>query len=134
MGSSSPKERSEARFIYDSACEEVTVLLRSTGELWNKPQTIPSGKGTYRLRFAAGSRTSSTWDPGYFDFFRTRNIGSARPWVWQLLVNGTIDRHAYDLGALDTSLPFAELKRRSHINDRARAADRDPDFSSRILI
>jgi hypothetical protein len=29
----------------------------------------------------------------------------------------------YDLGALDTSLPFAELKRRSHINERARAAD-----------
>jgi hypothetical protein len=47
-------------------------------------------------------------------------------------VNGTIDKHAYDLGALDTSLPFAELKRRSYIDDRARAADRDRDFSSRI--
>jgi hypothetical protein len=61
-----------------------------------------------------------------------KNIGSARPWDWQILLNGTIDKHAYDLGALDTSLPFPELKRRSHINDRARAADRDPDFSSRI--
>ena len=61
-----------------------------------------------------------------------KHIGSARPWDWQLLVNGTIDKHAYDLGELDTSLPFAELKRRCHINDRARAADRDPDFSSRI--
>jgi hypothetical protein len=61
-----------------------------------------------------------------------KNIGSAHPWDWQLLVNGTIDEHAYDLGALDTSLPFAELKRLSHINDRARAADRDPAFSSRI--
>ena len=61
-----------------------------------------------------------------------KNIGEARPWDWQLLVNGTIDRHAYDLGALDTSLPFAELKRLSRINERARAADRDPDFSRRI--
>ena len=61
-----------------------------------------------------------------------KNIGSARPWDWQLLVNGTIDKHAYGLGALDTSLPFPELKRRSHINERARAADHDPDFSSHI--
>jgi hypothetical protein len=61
-----------------------------------------------------------------------KHIGSAHPWDWQLLVNGSIDEHAYELGALDTSLPFAELKRRSHINERARAADRDPAFSSRI--
>ncbi len=61
-----------------------------------------------------------------------KHIGSARPWDWQLLVNGSIDEHAYELGAIDTSLPFGELKRLSHINDRARAADRDPDFSSRI--
>jgi len=61
-----------------------------------------------------------------------KNIGSAHPWDWQLLVNGTIDEHAYELGALDRSLPFAELKRISHINDRARAADHDPAFSDRI--
>ena len=36
------------------------------------------------------------------------------------------------IGSIDTSLPFAELKRLSRINDRARAADRDPDFSRRI--
>jgi len=34
-----------------------------------------------------------------------KHIGSAHPWDWQLLVNGTIDEHAYELGALDTSLP-----------------------------
>jgi hypothetical protein len=61
-----------------------------------------------------------------------KHIGSAHPWDWQLLVNGSIDEHAYELGAIDTSLPFAELKRLSHINDRARAADRDPAFSSCI--
>ena len=61
-----------------------------------------------------------------------KHIGSAHPWDWQLLVNGSVDKHAYELGALDTSLPFTELKRLSHINARARAADRDPAFSSRI--
>jgi hypothetical protein len=45
-----------------------------------------------------------------------KHIGSAHPWDWQLLVNGTIDEHAYELGALDTSLPFAELKRLSYIS------------------
>ena len=72
MGSSSQNERSEAQLIYDSACEELTVLLHSTGELWNKPQTIPSGKSTYRLRFAhLPAQGRATWDPSYFDFFRT---------------------------------------------------------------
>jgi hypothetical protein len=47
-------------------------------------------------------------------------------------VNGTIDEHAYDLKATDTSMTFPGLKKISHINDRARAADRDPAFSSRI--
>jgi hypothetical protein len=47
-------------------------------------------------------------------------------------VNGSIDEHAYDLRAINTSLPFAELQRLSRINDRARAADGDPAFSIRI--
>jgi hypothetical protein len=61
-----------------------------------------------------------------------KHIASAHPWDWQLLVNGSIAEHASELGTLDTSLPFAELRRLSHINARARAADRDPAFSSRI--
>jgi hypothetical protein len=40
-----------------------------------------------------------------------KHIGSARPWDWQLLVNGSIDEDAYELGTIETSLPFAELKR-----------------------
>jgi hypothetical protein len=37
-------------------------------------------------------------------------------------------------GHLDRSLPFEELKRRSHINAVAQAADRAPDFSRRIRV
>jgi hypothetical protein len=53
-------------------------------------------------------------------------------WDWRLLANGYVDELAYEKGALDTSLPFAELKRRSIINLKAKAADQDADFSLRI--
>ena len=46
-------------------------MLRSSAELWNRTETIPSRDGIYRLRFAAGSQKEGTWDPGYFDFLRT---------------------------------------------------------------
>jgi hypothetical protein len=69
---SSSNQVSEARLIYNSASEEVTVLLWSSHELWNKAETIASDKGLYQLRFAAGSRKDGTWDPTYFDLFRTQ--------------------------------------------------------------
>src|SRR5208282_5029341 len=61
-----------------------------------------------------------------------KDIGSARPWDWQILINGFIAERAYELKAIDTSLPFAELRRLSYIDYRARAADDDPTFSSLI--
>ena len=61
----------EARSIYNAASQEVAVLLRSSDELWNRTETIPSGNGIYRLRFAAGSHKEGTWDPGYFDLLLT---------------------------------------------------------------
>jgi hypothetical protein len=51
---------------------------------------------------------------------------------WSVILNGFAADHAYTTGTLDTSVPFAELKRRSRINDRARAAGNAPDFSARI--
>jgi hypothetical protein len=48
------------------------------------------------------------------------------------LLNGWVDRYLYAAGRVDTSLPFAELRQRSRINDTARAADNAPDFSWRI--
>jgi len=53
-------------------------------------------------------------------------------WDWRLLANGYGDAMAYEKGILDTSLPFAELKKQSIINPRARAADQDRYFSRRI--
>lgn len=51
---------------------------------------------------------------------------------WRHLLNGLMDRYLYASGRLDTSLPFEELRRRSHINEAARAAEGAADFSDRI--
>jgi len=53
-------------------------------------------------------------------------------WSWKLVLNGYLDELAYDIGAIDRSLPFAVLKAKSHINERAKAANDDPRFSVRI--
>ena len=69
----------------------------------------------------------------------TTNIRTQRPilkripWDWRILVNGKADELLYERHLIATGgLPFAELKQRSHINERARAADQDPDFSRAI--
>ena len=53
-------------------------------------------------------------------------------WDWRILANGYIDELAYEKGVVDTSMPFNELKQRSIINEKARAADQDPAFSKII--
>jgi hypothetical protein len=51
---------------------------------------------------------------------------------YRYLLNGLIDRYLYGAGVVDTSLDFEELRRRSCINDAARAAGDAEDFSARI--
>jgi hypothetical protein len=51
---------------------------------------------------------------------------------WRIIVNGHLDELLYERGIVDRSLPLAELKQRSLINPKARAADKDPKFSQRI--
>jgi hypothetical protein len=54
------------------------------------------------------------------------------PYSWKILLSGYAPEYAYEMGRLDQSLPFAELKRRAHVNAAAQAADQAPDFSRRI--
>jgi hypothetical protein len=54
------------------------------------------------------------------------------PLSWKLLASGYVPEYLHQIGRLDTSLPFAELQRRAHVNARARAADRAADFSRQI--
>jgi hypothetical protein len=51
---------------------------------------------------------------------------------WRMVVNGYLDEMLYERKVIDTSLPFAELKRRSLINTRAQGEDKSPDFSRLI--
>ncbi len=71
MSSPTGEQATDARLTYNSACQEMAVLLRSSNQLWNRTTTIQSGDHTYQLRFAGGSHQAGTWDPNYFDFFRT---------------------------------------------------------------
>lgn len=64
---------------------------------------------------------------------RTQRASSERaPWDWRMLVNGHGDTLLYEMGAIPTNAPFAELKQKCHINERAKAADQAQDFSRRI--
>jgi hypothetical protein len=54
------------------------------------------------------------------------------PFNWKILLSGHIPEYLYEMESLDSSLPFPELKRRAHANERARAADISADFSRRI--
>jgi hypothetical protein len=48
------------------------------------------------------------------------------------LLNGFVDRYLYDSHTIDTTLPFEELRRRSRIDEIARALPDTPDFSRAI--
>jgi Domain of unknown function (DUF4105) len=62
-----------------------------------------------------------------------RAVNERAPWDWRMLINGKADELLYERHAIVTGgLPFPELKQRSLINERAIAADQDPDFSRLI--
>ena len=66
---------------------------------------------------------------------RTQRAAADRaPWDWRMLLNGHLDELLYERGAIVTNLPFAELKKLSNINTRAKAADQAVDFSEQIRI
>jgi hypothetical protein len=64
--------------------------------------------------------------------FHTRMNPESPPMSWKILLSGYLPDYLYELGRLDTSKPFAELEKMSHVNARAHAADKDPEFSQRI--
>jgi hypothetical protein len=54
------------------------------------------------------------------------------PFQQKVLLNGYSDELAYDMGWLDDSVPYADLRRKHYISKIVQAADSDPDFSARI--
>lgn len=61
-----------------------------------------------------------------------RHVARGHPFDYRILVNGRLDELGYERGNVDTRLPFEELRKRSDIGERARAAAGRPDFSKRI--
>jgi hypothetical protein len=61
-----------------------------------------------------------------------RDAADRAPWDWRVLLNGHLDELLYERSTIVTNLPFAELKKISNINAKAKAADQAADFSQQI--
>jgi pimeloyl-ACP methyl ester carboxylesterase len=62
-------EETPARNTYNTACAELTSLLRlgDGGRLWNRPLTLGGHNTAYRLRLEPAS--NAVWSPSYFTSF-----------------------------------------------------------------
>jgi hypothetical protein len=65
-------------------------------------------------------------------WLHSRVVPGPLPYSWKILVSGYTPEFLYEQKRVDTLLPFAELKRRSRINEPAKAADKAENFSQRI--
>lgn len=133
--------------VYVVADERDVVRLRTTVRQPNEDVYVYRLRGTREemrrvfLRYVEGINELYA-HPRFYNTVTTNcttavlfnlraNPGTA-PWTWKILLSGYAPQYAYDMGRLDTSLPFAELERRAHVNARAHAADHDPRFAERI--
>ncbi len=125
-------ERDVVRVRTDYRDEDVYLYpLRTTPE------------GTRRLFLAYLERINELADrPEWYHLLKsncTLNIvryanvaGREGGFDFRHLVNGWVDQYLYEAGWMASTLPFAELRRRSQINEAAQAAGDSPDFSRRI--
>lgn len=67
-------------------------------------------------------------------FDMVRVIHPGLPLDPRVLLSGYLPDYVYELGALDTSMPFPQLRTLARIHDRALQAGSDPDFSVRIRV
>ena len=63
-----------------------------------------------------------------------QHVGRGNFWDPRLLINGRIDELGYERGALDQSLPMAELREKSRFDQRVSGAGVTEDYSSRIRV
>ena len=94
------------------------IYLDHINELADSPEWYHLLRNNCTLNIIRYARSAAGVGRGRFDY--------------RYLFNGLIDRYMYGAGAVDTNLEFDELRRRSQINDAARAAGNAEDFSARI--
>ena len=131
--------------IYIAADEADVVKLRTNfrgEEVYVYRLRPPPGRARALLLEYLGAMNALAREPGWYNALTTNctttirqrvmHAGGNMPLSWKLLANGYLPELLYERGSLDTSLPFAELKAKSHINERARAASDSDDFSAAI--
>lgn len=116
--------RGEEVFLYricttpEGARRLFRVYLDRVNDLANRPEWYHLLKNNCTLNILRHARRAAGAPRARFDY--------------RYLLNGLIDRYLYGEGVVDTSLDFEELRRRSYINDAARAAGGAEDFAARI--
>ncbi|MFT5527097.1 MAG: hypothetical protein ACI9HK_005079 [Pirellulaceae bacterium] len=105
-------------------------------------QTTPEGRVSLLLNMLERVNTVAR-RPEFYDTFTNNcttnlvhHVNEIRPgrvpFDYRILLPAHSDRLAFDIGLIDTSLPFEELRRRSHINGAANRNLNAEDFSQRI--
>ena len=61
-----------------------------------------------------------------------QQVAPGNPFDWRILANGYLDELGYERRQINTRMPFAELRQRSDITARAKAAGDRGDFSAVI--
>ncbi len=131
--------------VYIVADERDVIRLRTNyrhEDIYLYHTTAPPGRARERFLEYVHSLNALHTHPRWYNAVTancTTSIRSQHPstervsWDWRILLNGKADEMLYEHGAFVTGgLPFAELKKRSLIDKRARAANDDLDFSRLI--
>lgn len=90
--------------------------LREINSLYEKPEFYNTG---------TTNCTTNVWR-------HTKVNPGPHAFSWKILLSGYAAEYVYGLGMLDTSMPFEALRKVSHVNPAAQAADGAADFSQRI--
>jgi hypothetical protein len=61
-----------------------------------------------------------------------RDYGGKATYNWKVLLSGYTPLYAYEMGGLDTRIPFEELRKLSYVNPKAVTLGDDPEFSRKI--
>ena len=117
-----------------------TNLRMESVRLYHLNASLPVVKEILRDYVLRMNRLTSTpeWYNSLTDNCTTAILSQVRrdamnlPWSWKFILSGHMDEVLYDRGILPRSLPLETLRARSVISSKARLADQDPEFSTRI--
>lgn len=134
--------------IYIVADERDVIRVRTNyrhgEEIYLYRTTVTSAQARERFQEYLRSLNQIRDHPRWYNAITTNCTTSIRdqhptaeriPWDWRILLNGKGDELMFERHTIVAEgLPFSELKTRSLINPRAKAADASPDFSELIRV